>query len=168
MILAIDVQYDDKQALVAGVSFDLWKQSSVGGEYLTTVSDIEDYQAGQFYKRELPCILSLLDEHKLNPDVIVVDGYVYLDENLSAGLGKHLYDVLNGKVIVIGVAKKAFKDISDDYQVFRGSSKKPLYVTAAGMSTKQAKEKVKQMSGANRIPFLLKRADQLCRKIVVK
>jgi len=168
MILAIDVQYDANSALVAGVSFGSWTQSTADQEYLTSVVEVEGYQAGKFYKRELPCILSLLDEHRLSPDIIVVDGYVYLDGKSSSGLGKYLYDSLNGKVTVIGVAKKTFDNISDEYQVFRGTSKKPLYVTAEGMSTEDAKDNVRQMSGENRIPLLLKRADQLCRGLVEK
>lgn len=46
----------------------------------------------------------LLSKHNLKPDCIIVDGFVHLEDD-KPGLGKHLYDALNGKVRVIGVAK---------------------------------------------------------------
>jgi deoxyribonuclease V len=46
------------------------------------------------------------------------------------GLGKHLYDSLEQKIEVIDVAKKAFLGINENHRIFRGSSKKPLYITS--------------------------------------
>jgi len=37
-----------------------------------------------FYKRELPCILKLLDKLEQPPSCIVVDGYVFLDGKKKA------------------------------------------------------------------------------------
>ena len=45
----------------------------------------------------------------------------------------------------------------------RGGSKRPLYLTAAGIDVKQAAALVKSMHGGHRVPALLKRADQLSR-----
>ena len=123
------------------------------------------YEPGQFYKRELPCILKLVEENKLRVDCIVIDGYVFLDGCGKAGLGKHLYDALSGKVPVIGVAKNRFKDIGSEYEVRRGSSNRPLYITAAGIELDTAKELIRTMHGNYRVPTLLKRADQVARGI---
>ena len=45
----------------------------------------------------------------------------------------------------------------------RGSSRRPLYVSAAGMELQEAKRHIAQMHGKFRMPALLKRADQLSR-----
>ncbi|MGD8999162.1 MAG: endonuclease V [Granulosicoccaceae bacterium] len=163
MILAVDVHYADDSALVAGVLFNSWQSESAQHEYTSMVSKVADYEPGNFYKRELPCILRLLREHGLEPDCIVIDGYVFLDGSSSPGLGKHLYDALNATTPVVGVAKKPFKGIAEKHQVFRGASTRPLYVTAVGMPIEEAKLHVQGMYGKSRIPELLKRADQLCR-----
>lgn len=163
MILAVDVQYDVKSAFVAGVLFDEWHSEKPVAEYTSIVQEVEAYEPGNFYKRELPCLLTLLDEHKLVPTCILVDGYVYLDGKQKPGLGKRLFDALAQKVEVIGVAKKGFLGISSEYEIYRGSSEKPLYVTTTG-ELDIAKNKVLSMAGQYRIPTLLKRADQVCRE----
>lgn len=94
----------------------------------------------------------------------MIDGFVYLDGVNKPGLGKHLYDSLGKDTIVIGVAKRPFKDICDDYAIYRGRSKKPLYVTAEGIDLNQAFEAITQMHGKFRIPDLLKKVDQVCRR----
>ena len=93
----------------------------------------------------------------------MVDGYVFLDGSKVAGLGKYLYDALDDKAIVVGVAKKSFKDISSKYAVYRGESKNPLYVTAVGLDINLALEAVSRMHGEYRIPELLRKVDQVCR-----
>jgi len=44
--------------------------------HTTVVEKVEGYKSGEFYKRELPCIKALLEEHNLTPDCIIVDGFV--------------------------------------------------------------------------------------------
>ncbi len=165
MKLVVDVHYGDDKAFVSGVGFHSWQDSVPDSEYHSIISGIQDYEPGAFYKREMPCIQALLNEHQLSPEIIVVDGYVYLDGHSQAGLGKHLYDVLNGRTPIIGVAKKSFKAISHDYAIIRGSSKKPLFVTSIGVSLESAKYSIQTMVGESRIPSLLKKVDQLCRKL---
>lgn len=159
MILAVDVRYEDKCAVVAGVLFSNWRDATPERELLTTIPIPADYQPGQFYKRELPCILKLIEENDLRPEYVVVDGFVYLDGAKRPGLGKHLYDALHGKVAVIGVAKSHFFGIGQEYEVFRGGSNKPLYVTAVGVELDFAKVLIRSMHGHHRIPTLLKRVD---------
>lgn len=165
MILAVDVHYKNDSACVAGVLFEHWTSRSTAGEYKSHVKKVEQYMPGQFYKRELPCILQLLAEHTLHPDVIVIDGYVFLDGHTKPGLGKHLYESLDRRVPVVGVAKEAFRGIGTEFAVFRGRSTKPLYVTAAGCSASDARTHIKAMFGKHRMPQQIKRADQVCRDI---
>ncbi len=130
---------------------------------VSILHDIAAYEPGRFYKRELPCIAQLLKEHQLKPDIIVIDGYVYLDGEQKPGLGKHLFDSIDGQALVIGVAKKAFAGIGDKHQVLRGTSLKPLFVTSTG-GLSEAIDNIATMFGDNRNPTMLKRADQLCRE----
>ena len=164
MILAVDVHYDDDGAVAAGIVFDTWTDRAPRSCHVSFVDEVSDYKPGEFYRRELPCILKLIDEHELMPEYILVDGYVYLDGHSKPGMGRRLFDALQGRVKVIGVAKNAFGSITTDYQVFRGGSKKPLYVTCAGEQLSVARRAVASMSGDHRCPDLLKAVDRLSRK----
>ena len=127
------------------------------------IKGVEGYKPGKFFKRELPCILKLIEEHQLRPGCIVIDGFVFLDGISEAGLGKYLYDALEGNVIVIGVAKNRYKNIDSKYEIYRGSSRKPLYVTVIGIDIEQAKRNILAMHGKFRLPTMIKRVDQMCR-----
>ena len=160
MILAVDVCYENALASVAGIAFSRWPSCNPIGIYHTSVRPVSEYVRGEFYKRELPCILALIDEHSLTPRAIIIDGYVYLDGISMPGLGKYLYDALEGEVNIVGVAKSAFSGIDGRYELLRGDSTWPLYVTTAGMPLNRAKECIMVMHGKHRIPTLLKQADQ--------
>jgi len=169
MKLAVDVHYRDvatavTQAQVAGVGFKDWKDAQASHEWLSQITAVPAYIPGQFYRRELPCVLALLNEHAIAAECIVVDGYVFLDGHSLPGLGKHLYEALQGRIPIIGVAKKHFKGVPDEYALLRGNSHMPLYVTAVGMAVSKAQECVAMMHGQYRLPTLLKRVDQLCRQ----
>lgn len=166
MKIAIDVQYTDSSALIGGVLFENWKDSHSVQNIVSEYHQVQAYEAGQFYKRELPCILKLIQEHNIKPEVIIIDGYVFLDGISQVGLGHYLYQALKETVPIIGVAKKAFKDISPTYAIYRGQSQNPLYVTSIGMTANDAQKNIQAMQGKYRIPTLLKQADQLCRGII--
>lgn len=163
MILAVDVHYTEPGAVAAGVCFEGWSDVQPVRACISRFDAVAPYEPGAFYRRELPCILGLLREHDLQPDIIVVDGHVFLDAHGSPGLGKHLFDALDGRVPVIGVAKTAFVGIGADHEVLRGDSARPLYVTAAGLPLQRAKSHVGAMHGQHRLPTLLKAADRICR-----
>ncbi len=164
MLLAIDVHYlEQSSAVVAGALFESWTSSEASQELCTKVLDVHEYIPGQFYLRELPCIMALLSELKELPDLIVIDGFVTLGEEAKPGLGQYLYLELGERVPVVGVAKKAFKDTPEDTEVFRGESAKPLFVTSVGVPQESAKAWVKGMFGASRLPVLLRQVDRLCR-----
>lgn len=164
MILAIDVQYKDSHGFVSAISFKDWRATTPDNQYETFVNGIADYEPGQFYKRELPCILKLMEEHSLLPEIIVIDGYVILDDQGSPGLGMHLYNALESKSKIIGVAKRSFSGISERAKIFRGNSKNPLFITSIGVDIEDAKKYILQMHGKNRTPVLLKLVDGLCRE----
>jgi deoxyribonuclease V len=66
-------------------------------------------------------------------DVIIVDGYVTLDNEGKIGLGGYLYEVLEQRYPIIDIAKNEFS--SPDLQrrnVYRGESRTPLFVTSFG------------------------------------
>lgn len=161
MKLAVDVHYNNNSANVGGVTFDYWNDPEPAYEYISLTSNICKYKPGQFFERELPCILKLIGEHDLQPDCIIVDGYVFLDGHSKAGLGKYLFDALKSKIPIIGVAKTPFKGISDEFKVFRGKSEHPLFVTTIGITLKAAKANILAMHGCFRIPTLLKRVDRI-------
>ena len=75
----------------------------------------------------MPCILEILAQLESLPEIIVVDGYVELGSEQKPGLGKHLHDAIDGKSIIIGVAKNRFEDTPVEAEVFRGGSQRPLY-----------------------------------------
>ena len=81
------------------------------------------------------------------------------------GLGAYLYEALNKEIKIIGVAKSEFRDILSDTYLYRGESKKPLYITSAGVDLEVAKGFVSIMHGKYRFPTLLKEVDRLCREV---
>ena len=93
--------------------------------------------------------------------LLVIDGYADLDPAGRPGLGVYAYRVF--AVPVIGVAKSAFRTATHAVPVLRGTSARPLYVTAAGMPRADAAQLVRRMTGRFRLPDALRRADQLAR-----
>ena len=165
-ILAVDVDYRDDVAVAAGVLFQEWDAGSPQQEITVPCRSVEAYVPGQFYRRELPCILKLLEQLEIPVDIIVIDGFVYLGEEHRPGLGSHLYESLDRQIAVIGVAKSAFKDTPASTALWRGSSNHPLYVTAVGIEEDAARQGIQQMYGRDRLPTLLKQVDRLCRDAV--
>jgi len=165
MILAVDVDYkEEDKAVASGVLFDSWEDGLPTKTLSVSVNNVLPYESGQFYKRELPCILALLEKIEEKLDCIVVDGYVNLGKG-KRGLGAYLFDALDGEIPIIGVAKNAFKDIEEDTFLYRGESKKPLYITSAGIAAQDAKEAIRRMHGKYRFPTLLKEVDHICRTV---
>ena len=163
MILAVDVDYRTVGAVAAGVLFAQWADSKPLNELRVPVSQVEAYKPGEFYKRELPCIMSILNTFTTLPEFMIIDGHVYLDRDGKGGLGKHLFDAIGRKSVVIGVAKSRFKDTPKEAELFRAGSRRALYVTAAGTDISTAKQNISQMHGPYRLPTLLKHVDRLSR-----
>jgi exodeoxyribonuclease-5/deoxyribonuclease V len=162
MILAFDTYYYDTKAKTVCLAFEHWEAEQPLEVLKSYKHDVAEYTPGEFYKRELPCILDLF--HKLpykEAEAIVVDGFVYLDDEQKLGLGGYLYEALDKKIPVIGVAKTNFASLTKyKNSLLRGESQKPLYITAIGVDLDTATEHIKQMAGDYRIPKLLKELDQ--------
>ena len=80
MILAVDVYYKENVAKAASVLFD-WDSETPHEVASVYIDNVEEYTSGEFYKRELPCIISLLNQIDLKKvEAIIVDGFVYLDD----------------------------------------------------------------------------------------
>jgi deoxyribonuclease V len=161
VFVTADVCYlDSGQARAAAVAcadpwFGQWAADRV-----ELISDVQPYRPGQFWLRELPplrAVLAGLGQMAL----LVVDGYADLDPDGRPGLGAHAHAEF--AVPVIGVAKSVFRTATHAVPVLRGTSARPLYVTAAGMPRSDAAELVRRMAGRHRIPDALRRADALAR-----
>ncbi len=164
MILATDTHYGARTARTAGVLFRRWTDTEpLSTHVLEQDETAAAYQPGAFYLRELPCIVAFLSSLSARPSIVVIDGYVHLDEHGRKGLGAHLFDALGAAVPVVGVAKRPFAGSRHAEAVLRGRSERPLFVTAAGFSAREAAEAVARMSGPHRLPSLLKLADRLSR-----
>jgi deoxyribonuclease V len=168
MYACVDVHYHDDRALAACALFKNWSDAMPSSQFHTTISKIMPYIAGKFYLRELPCILKVLELVNENIDVLIVDGYVWLDDGRTPGLGAHLFHKLHGTTPVIGVAKTQYRQSKAAHKVLRGKSKKPLYITAVGIDPSVAASCIKKMHGKFRIPTMLKKVDQISKKYKYK
>jgi deoxyribonuclease V len=129
-------------------------------EHTATVPRVAPYQPGEFYVRELPPLRAVL--HELSGlGLLIVDGYADLDPAGRPGLGAHAHAEFG--IPVIGVAKSRFRTATHAVPVVRGSSVRPLFVTAAGMPSAAAADLVRRMAGRHRLPDALRRADTLAR-----
>ena len=161
-ILIVDVDYRDTHAIVAGVLIQDW-DSTECAVLAARINDVQEYEPGAFYKRELPCILEILKHVPADVELgcIVVDGYVYLGEDQHDGLGAHLYRETG--IPVIGVAKNYFIGTPEETKVVRNNAN-PLFVTAApSRHAEAARSCIQSMAGDFRIPGMLKHVDHICR-----
>jgi deoxyribonuclease V len=166
LILAFDTYYFNNNAKTVCIGFTDWTAAEPDLIWTETRENIEEYVPGEFYKREMPCILSLLQKIGLTDcEAIIIDGYVHLDDKGKPGLGAHLYNKLHLKVAVIGVAKSNFKTLNKSkVTLLRGQSISPLYITAIGYDVVKASNNIAIMAGLYRIPTLLKLLDSLTKE----
>jgi deoxyribonuclease V len=105
---------------------------------------VPPYRPGEFYLRELPPLRAVLADVS-GLGLLVIDGYADLDPAGRPGLGAHAHAEF--AIPVIGVAKSRFRTATHGVPVVRGSSARPLFVTAAGMPTADAADLVRRMAG---------------------
>lgn len=160
MLACVDVDYRSDTTVAGCVLFRDWSDDTSAQQIVISQGPAAPYKPGEFYLRELPPILAVLQEVKVSLEAIIVDGYVWLDHG-RMGLGAHLYSALKSKVPVIGVAKNPWRN-NDQQQgehravvVTRGGSKRPLYVTSVGIEVVSAASLLGNMHGPFRIPTLL-------------
>ncbi len=161
LYVAADVHYPaDGGAYAAAVVAADPEFSCHTADRIRIVPEVEPYQPGEFYLRELPALRAVLDGLD-EMALLVVDGYADLDPRGRPGLGVHAHAAFG--VPVIGVAKTAFRAATHAIPVLRGTSARPLYVTAAGLPRDTAAHLVRHMAGRYRLPDALRRADSLAR-----
>ncbi|HEX8957600.1 MAG TPA: endonuclease V [Burkholderiaceae bacterium] len=165
MILAVDVGYFEPGARAVGVLFSAWDSARIDSVVETWIDQVDEYVPGEFFRRELPCVMQLIAKVAMPLDAVVIDGFVTLGDPPHPGLGAKLWEALGGAVPVIGVAKSFFAGTPDDTRLLRGGSDRPLFVTAAGMPLDQAKQAIAMMKGKYRMPDFLKQADTLSRRV---
>ena len=181
--IAIDTYYYKDRAKTVGVIFENWEDSEPLKIVSTWSSSFGPYIPGEFFKRELPCIMDLIQKEV--PDIkdydcIILDGLARLPGSSSEGLGLHLESELEkafpgfridqdpmviGGPAIMGVAKTKFKGVEEDNgtcKVLRGEAKNPLYTntTWIKMSSSDAADCLRKMHGQYRIPTLLKILDR--------
>lgn len=161
MKIALDTYYTDDEAVTCGLEFKEWTDKVPFHVYrIRTKHNFGPYIPGKFYKRELPCLQSLLGAIDLTPiDTIVLDSYLDIGGD---GLGVRM-KALYPDFEYVGVAKSKFQG-AKACEVLRGESRNPLYVQSFGMTNEMAGDLVKNMYGKYRIPFLLKILDKETKK----
>jgi deoxyribonuclease V len=163
MIAAVDAHYDVEGAVGASVLFRDWSDADHRGVHVSRVEGAAAaYVPGELYRRELPVVLRALEPYVAEVRAVVIDGYVWLAPE-RPGLGVHLWDALDRRVAIVGVAKTLFRSARDAVPVLRAASRRPLYVTSVGLPTADAAAGIARMHGAHRIPTMLALADRLAR-----
>ena len=161
-IACVDTYYGSNYSCTGCVLLRDWADETAINELVHKIdAPAAQYVPGEFFRRELPCILTAIRPFQQQLRTIVVDGHVWLGENRK-GLGAVLYEELERRIAVVGVAKSPFAG-GKGTEVYRGTSTKPLIVTAAGMDQIEAAQAIQSMAGPHRIPALIKRADYLSR-----
>ena len=163
MIACADVHYTNAHAIAACILFHDWSDAHPDLAITERMDNPAPYEPGRFYRRELPPLLSVISKLAVRPEVIIIDGYVWLGDWDHPGLGVHLHNALGRSAAVIGVAKNAFRPGPAVQSVRRGTSARSLYVSAAGMDLNEAATRIVELHGEFRVPTLLKRVDRLCR-----
>ncbi len=172
MLACLDVDYRDDATVAGCMLFRSWADDRATGQMVVFQGTAAPYRPGEFYLRELPPLLAVLAQVSVQLEIIVIDGFVWLGGS-RPGLGARLYSVLGSKTPVIGVAKNPWRSGMDEQSansperrtiaVARGGSKRPLYVTSAGMDVASAAKLISAMHGRFRIPTLLAAVNRLVR-----
>ncbi|MFL6677565.1 MAG: endonuclease V [Burkholderiaceae bacterium] len=165
MKLVMDVHIEGATARVGAVAFDDWAAAEGTRNHALAIAHVEKPAKGELDLRALPWLIQLIEANRLQPEVIVLDGFVHLDAQDTPGLGRRLHDALAGRSAVIGVSKSVFKgsDTPDQFCIFREDETPPLVVTCAGIDLGAAKARVRMMHGRKRVPTLLKLAARIAK-----
>lgn len=163
MKLAVTVHYLDDGAMAAAVAFDEWDAPEAYRTFTSRVAQVDKPARGKPDLRGLPCLVQLLREHALEPDVIVIDGPVHLDVAETPGLGRTLFDALGGRTAIIGVSTKSMPGMPAQFELFREEEARPLIVTCVGIDLGAAKVRIRAMHGKRSIPTLLKLVARIAR-----
>jgi deoxyribonuclease V len=163
MKLALAVHLDGTQAQAAAVAFDAWDAPEPLKTFVSRIAQVEKPARGELDLRALHCMLQLLREHQLAPELVLIDGFVHLDAAETPGLGQHLFHALGSSTPVIGLSKSARPGLSAQFEVMREEEARPLLDTCAGIDIGAAKVRVRAMHGRKRVPTLMKLVARLAK-----
>lgn len=161
MIACFDAYYDQSSAYVAAITFSDWSDTLPLEKYEQEIHDIGEYKPGSFYQRELKPITEIIKLIQIPIKYFVIDAYCHLSQSKAPGLGQYLFQTLPPKSVVIGVAKNRFRNTDHAFELYRGGSNRPLFITSIGIDYHLAADYIKSMAGEHRIPMLLKAVDRL-------
>jgi len=167
LVGCLDVHYADPRAAAACIVLPSWQASEPVDCVVKTVDGVMPYEPGAFYRRELPCIEEVLKALHRIPEILVIDGYVWLGQG-KKGLGAYLFETRGSLGAVVGIAKTSFVGAEPVGEVFRGQSRRPLFVSAVGMELAEACARVQEMHGQFRVPWAMSEVDRLAREHVFK
>ncbi|MEM6721052.1 MAG: endonuclease V [Bacteroidota bacterium] len=164
MIAAIDIHYRETHAKAVCAIFN-WEDATPKQVYTAIIDKVAPYVSGEFYKRELPCVLNVLQQVNLNTlEAIIVDGHVFVTNDKKYGLGGYLWEALDQKIPVIGIAKKSFIHTENvTTPIKRGVSENPLYVSCIGIDIAIVLQNINLLHGPHRMPTILKLVDSISR-----
>lgn len=145
-----------RAAMAAAVAFDDWDAPEATKTYTCRIEHVENAERGALDLSDLPCLLQLLRQHALAPELILIDGLVHLDADETPALGRHLHHALEGRTAVIGVSKLAVPGLPAQFQLVREEEARPLMITCVGIDLGAAKARLRAMHGKRRVPTLLK------------
>ena len=77
-IACLDVYYYGDYAKACGIVFRIEPSERIISRYCKIIESVEEYIPGQFYRRELPCLLEVYDGIGEGIDLIIIDGFVLL------------------------------------------------------------------------------------------
>ena len=163
MKLVMDVHFEGDTARVGAVAFDDWAAAEGTRNHSLAIAHVEKPAKGELDLRALPWLVQLLDANRLQPELIVLDGFVHLDAQETPGLGRRLHDTLGGRTAIIGVSKTGFKDTPEQFELHREEETAPLVITCAGIDLGAAKARVRMMHGRKRVPTLMKLAARIAK-----
>jgi deoxyribonuclease V len=132
----------------------------LAGDRTAVVPDVAPRQPGQSCLRELPPLHAVLDGLP-GLSLLVTGGYAGLDPDGLPGLGARARE--QSGVPVTGVARTPFRTATHAIAVRRGTSARPLYLTAAGIPRADAADLVRHMADRHRLPGAPRRAGTLAR-----
>lgn len=163
MLVCVDAAYSQARVAAAAAAFSHWEDAAPGKLCFFVGRVPAPYVPGQLAARELPVILAVLAQFPQEIELVLVDGFVFLNDRGRLGLGGRLHQALAGRSAVVGVAKRAFAG-APAVPVWRGKSRHPLWVSAVGVEPAWAAEQVARMHGPFRLPTLLRLVDRCARQ----
>lgn len=178
-ILAVDTFYHPDKAKTVGVLFDSWDQDEPSMVIESWTTDFGPYIPGQFYLRELPPTMKLLEQVDIKEiGVLIVDGFLQVYDSevgrLEKGLGLRLGEILRIEkkdLVLVGVAKTDYREQGERWKLAepwkRGPlGSKPLWVQVDGMRIPDLMHGLGQMKGNCRLPDMLRILDKETKKEV--